>query len=318
MKSTFANSKVVGHRPRVGLALSSGGARGLAHVGVIQVLEEAGIPVDVVAGASMGAYVGSLWSAGYGGEELYHFAAEIARPRDLWRRLDLAILPVKGLFHGHGVRRRLESALHGMKFSELCRELHVVAANLDTLERQIFTSGDVARAVHASFAIPGICVPVEIDGCRYVDGGVVDPLPVGILKRAGCDVVIAVTVIPRFSEMALCKPAETTAAGLVHRGIRALNRALNVFAKGNVVDTLRASLYAAQIRIAHASEAQADVVVRAVRHTNAWHDYHHYEDYIETGRQAAELVLPQIRALLSTQIMKGQTHETEPESCLVG
>ncbi len=73
-------------RPRIGLALSSGGARGLAHVGVIQVLEENNIPVDVIAGASMGAYVGSLWAAGHDGAALHKFAAEIASPKDLWRK----------------------------------------------------------------------------------------------------------------------------------------------------------------------------------------------------------------------------------------
>jgi predicted acylesterase/phospholipase RssA len=97
-----------------------------------------------------------------------------------------------------------------------------------------------------------------------------------------------------------------------------VNRAVNVFAKGNVVDTLRASLYAAQIRLAHAAEARADVVISAVRHTDAWHDYHHYDAYIETGRRAAELALPQIRELLSIPTKKGHSHETKPESCLVG
>lgn len=298
-------------RPRIGLALSSGGARGLAHVGVIQVLEENKIPVDVIAGASMGAYVGSLWAAGYDGAALQKFAAEIASPKDLWRRLDLVIPPVKGLFFGHGIRSRLALALLRATFESLPRELYVVAANLDTLERHVFHTGDVAMAVHASFAIPGICVPVEIDDTRYVDGGIVDPLPVGILEGAGCDITIAVSVIPSMSEIqsGLADPALEETPGFLRRWMGTFNRSWNVFARGNVIDTLRRSITAAEVRMAHTSARRANVVIRPDVRRDAWHDYHRYTNYIELGRRAAEASLPAIRALLSTPKMKGDRHE---------
>jgi NTE family protein len=299
-------------RPRIGLALSCGGARGLAHVGVIQVLEENDIPVDVIAGTSMGAYVGCLWAAGYDGKELEHFAAEIGSPKDLWRRLDLVIPPVKGLFLGNGIRERLEAALKGATFDCLQRELHVVAANIDTLERKVFSAGDVAMAVHASFAIPGICVPVEIDGYRYVDGGIVDPLPVGILSGVGCDLTIAVTVVPSMSDVQMAGAAVTEEAipNVLVRSLRAINRSFNVFAHGNVIDTLRRSITAAEIRMAHTSARRASMVIRPAVTGSAWHDYHRYPNYIELGRRAAEASLPALFELLSNHNMKGDRHET--------
>jgi NTE family protein len=311
-------------RPKIGLALSSGGARGLAHVGVIQVLEENGIEVDVIAGASMGAYVGALWAAGYNGRELEAFAAEIRTPRDLWGRLDLALPPVRGLFHGRAIKSRLEEALDGVTFGELERELRVVAANLDTFERKVFCDGDVATAVHASFAIPGICVPVEIGGHRFVDGGIVDPLPIGVLAGAGCERLIGVTVVPSFEEVATGAAAETAGdngsrvpPGLFRRGLRRLNRSFNVFASGNVVDTLRRSLLGAQIRMANVSRQRADLVIAPSVPRCRWHDYHHYLHYIEVGRRAAESQLPALRALCEFRTMKGGSDASDSPNRLL-
>lgn len=281
-------------------------------MGVIQVLEENGIGVDVISGTSMGAYVGALWAAGYNGTELAAFAAEIRRPKDLWSRLDLAIPPVRGLFFGTAIRMRLAAALRGATFADLARELYVVATNLDTYERCIFSGGDVALAVHASFAIPGVCVPVEIDGRRYVDGGVVDPLPCGVLERAGCDVILAVSVVPSMEEIA-CGLTETVKApsrNPLRRMFAAVNRSVNVFAAGNVVDTMRRSVTCAEIRLARTSARKAHVLIRPPVQTAAWHDYHRFQDYIESGRQAAEAQLPAIRARLSVNPSTGGDHET--------
>lgn len=303
--------------PRVGLALSCGGARGLAHVGVIQILEENGIEVDEIAGASMGAYVGSLWAAGYDGKDLERFAAEITSPKDLWRRLDLVIPPVKGLFLGNGIRDGLAEAMHGATFETIPRRLSVIAANLDTFEKHIFERGDIAQAVHASCAIPGICVPVIIDGKRYVDGGVADPLPVDVLEDNGCDIIIASSVIPTVEDLrngVAMEPLDQH-SNFIRRWLRTLNRSINVFATGNVVDTLRRSLMAAQVQLTHISARRADVMINPALLKDTWHDYHHFPDYIELGRRAAEAQLPAINALLSKPITRRHRHETSfPQS----
>src|SRR5690606_17360606 len=114
-------------RPRVGLALSSGGAKGLAHIGVIQVLEENGIEVDAVIGTSMGAYVGGLWASGLNGQELEELAATMATPRDLWALVDPLFPPRRGFIGGEKVRYRLEESLGERTFLEMEKPFYAVA-----------------------------------------------------------------------------------------------------------------------------------------------------------------------------------------------
>ncbi len=170
-------AREVGHR-RVGLALSSGGARGLAHVGVIQVLEEHGIEVDVVAGCSMGAYIGAVWAFGHDGVAMERLAREVEHRWGLFELIDPFILPRQGFLRGEKVKSRLKRSIGDVHFSELVRPLRIVTTHLASLDRVVISAGEVAQAVHASSAIPGACVPVNIDADLYIDGGIADPLPV--------------------------------------------------------------------------------------------------------------------------------------------
>jgi len=104
--------------------------------------------------------------------------------------------PRKGFIRGGAVRRRLQQTIGDAHFSELVRPIRVVATNLYTLDRVVFSAGEVASAVHASIAIPGVCAPVVIDGETYVDGGIADPMPVDVLEEMGIDHIIAVNTIP--------------------------------------------------------------------------------------------------------------------------
>ena len=169
---------------RVGLALSSGGARGLAHIGIIQVLEEHGIEIDVIVGCSMGSYVAAVWAYGYDGIAMEKLAREVEKRWGLFELIDPFILPRQGFLRGEKVKQRLKRSIGDAHFSELMRPLRIVATNLATLERVVFSSGEVAAAVHASSAIPGACVPVEINGENYIDGGIADPLPVDVSRLA--------------------------------------------------------------------------------------------------------------------------------------
>src|SRR5205814_8646777 len=125
-------------RCRIGLALSSGGSRSLAHIGVIQVFEEHGIEVDVVAGCSMGAYVGSVWAYGSDGIEMERLAREVENRWGLLQLIDPFILPRQGCLRGEKVKRRLKGSIGDVHFSELVRPLRIVATNLNTLERTVF------------------------------------------------------------------------------------------------------------------------------------------------------------------------------------
>jgi NTE family protein len=290
----------------VGLALSSGAAKGFAHVGVLQVLEENGLEVDVVAGASMGAYVGSLWAYGCDGRELERLSRELEGRWALWTLIDPAFPPRRGFLRGYAVKRRLMRSIAHTRFADLVRPLRIVAANLSTLERVVFSSGEVATAVHASSAVPGICVPVTAEGETYADGGIVDPLPVDILREMGVGRVIAVNVIPTpdrircaiLAELERKQCSETTARKLL-RKLFPLNRQMNYFARGNLLEILMRSLHGAQIRMAEASCEMADVVLRPEIYDDSWLDYRNPGKFIALGRQEAERHLDEIKALMN-------------------
>lgn len=295
-------AREVGHR-RVGLALSSGGARGFAHIGVFQVLEENGIEVDVVAGCSMGSYIGAVWAAGYDGVAMERQARELEHRWGLFDLIDPFILPRQGFLRGEKVKQRLKRAIGDVHFSELVRPLRIVATHLACLDRVVFSSGEVASAVHASSAIPGACVPVEVDGELYIDGGIADPLPVDVLQEMGIERIIAINTIPTpaylRSRLALDRERDSRRDKKTNPVKGFINRYLNYFAPGNVLDTILRSFNGAQMQVAEHACQYADVVVRPLSLDGRWHDFRRPGKYIAIGRRAAEEHLEEIKALVN-------------------
>jgi NTE family protein len=301
----------------VGLALSSGAAKGLSHIGVIQVLEENGIDVDVVAGSSMGAYVGAIWNSGKNGAQLEEIAREMESRWAFWSLIDPAFPPRQGFVRGFGVKRRLMKSIGHLRFAELQRPLRVLATNLETLERAVFSGGEVADAVHASIAVPGICVPVEIDGETYVDGGIVDPLPVDVLREMGVSRIIAVNAIPTPDRIRYCLRAERELAQLSRKRAREVIRKwiplethLNYFARGNILEILMRSIHGAQIRMAETLGRKADIVLRPQICDDRWLDFRDPGRFIRPGREIAERYLDEIKALVARKAVE---HETTME-----
>ena len=283
--------------PRIGLCLSSGAARGLAHVGVIQVLEEENIPIAAISGSSMGAYVGSLWAAGFNGKQLEELAREIKNKKTLLGLLDPLLPPSTGLIRGDKVRRHLERSLGQMTFADLKIPLIAVATDLDLMAPAIFDSGPVAAAVHASAAIPGVCAPVQLNGRRYIDGGASEPLPVSMLRRCeGVDRILAVNVMPTAEDIRSCQGGSPIPLRWNPF------RWLNLLAYGNVLDTFRRSLMSAQIQLAAKESARADVVLHPYYCESCWYAFDQFDRYIKAGREAATAALPEIKALMTPQV----------------
>jgi NTE family protein len=296
---------------RIGLALSSGGAKGLAHVGVIQVLEENGIEVDVVAGCSMGAYVAAIWGYGCDGKAMEKLAREVEGRWGVWRLVDPVFPPREGFIRGQAVKKRLQRTIGDVQFSELERPIRVVATNLYTLDRVVFSSGDVASAVHASAAIPGVCAPVVIDGETYVDGGIADPLPVDVLEEMGINRIIAVNMIPTPAYMRCCLEMEREQESLYgrrHNFLKALNRHANYFAPGNILDIMMRAVHGSQIRVAEEACRHADVVLRPLAMDARWYEFDKPCKYIALGRRVAEEHLEEIKSLVNKRTV---SHEPE-------
>jgi NTE family protein len=181
-------------RPKIGLALSGGGARGFAHVGILKGLEGAGIPVDYIAGASMGGLIGACYAKGKTAHELEAIIIEISKTRELMRLIDLAPHR-RGLLEGNKVRAFLAELLgDDCTFEDLAIPLAVTAVDLLTGREVVLNHGPLLPAIMSTTAVPGMFPPHVVGSYRLVDGGVLNNLPFDHARSMGADIVIAVDV----------------------------------------------------------------------------------------------------------------------------
>ncbi len=250
----------------VGLALSGGAARGIAHAGVLEVLVEAGVAVRAVAGTSAGAIVGALFAAGVTPVEIGRLALETR-----WIDLLHLRLPHAGMISGEGLERFFERVIPAQTFAGLRLPFAAVATDLATGRRVDVTSGPLARAVLASCSLPVLLEPVSIGGRLLVDGGVSSQIPVSTVRDTlGVTPVIAVDV---------------NVGGLEQPRLE------------SVVDIAihLAMLWAA--RTAQEGAAEADLVIGVDARGIALHDLAHGPELLRRGREAARAALPSILAL---------------------
>ena len=175
--------------PRVALALGGGAARGFAHIGVIEVLEENGIHVDMVSGTSAGSLVAALYASGHTGKEL----EQIALNMDESALTDWSF-PGRGLIRGVALGDYVRAQVGNRSFDQMRIPLGIVATDLDSGKPIIFRRGDVGTAVRASSAVPAVFQPVKLGTHEYVDGGLASPVPVRAAREMGADVIIAVDI----------------------------------------------------------------------------------------------------------------------------
>ncbi|MFT3956324.1 MAG: patatin-like phospholipase family protein [Piscinibacter sp.] len=175
--------------PRIGLALGGGAARGFAHIGVIQALEESGIRPDLVVGTSAGSLVAALYASGKGSAELI----QLADAMDESAITDWAF-PGRGLIRGEALARFVRQHTAGKAIEQMVLPLGIVATDLDSGSPILFQRGDPGVAVRASSAVPAVFQPVRIGTREYVDGGLVSPVPVRFARQMGAELVIAVDI----------------------------------------------------------------------------------------------------------------------------
>lgn len=175
--------------PRIGLALGGGAARGFAHIGVIQVLEENGIKVDLVAGTSAGSLVAALYASGKTPREMQ----TLAEGMDEGGITDWSF-PLRGLIRGEALARFIRDKTGGRAIEQMTLPLGIVATDLSDGTAVLFRSGDTGTAVRASSAVPAVFQPVRIGPREYVDGGLVSPVPVRFAREMGAQLVVAVDI----------------------------------------------------------------------------------------------------------------------------
>lgn len=257
-----------GKKPvRIGLALGGGAARGFAHVGVIAVLEEAGLRPQLVVGTSAGSLVAALYASGKTSAQLQQTALNME---------EVAItdwmLPIfgRGMFRGDALARYVNDLVANRLMENMAIPLGIVATDLNSGQAVLFQRGDTGTAVRASSAVPAVFVPVKINGREYVDGGLVSPVPVRFARQMGADVVIAVDI---------SSPPEANPAG----------------------DTLQILLQTFAIMGKSINQYElkdADVVIRPSLAGLKSADFSARQRAIDSGRAAMLAALPQLKAKL--------------------
>ena len=255
--------------PRVALALGGGAARGFAHIGVIEVLEENGIRPDIVTGTSAGSLVAALYAAGRTGKELEAIAINM----DESALTDWSF-PGRGLIRGEALAHYIREATGNKPLEQLKIPLGIVATDLDTGRPIVFRRGDVGTAVRASSAVPAVFQPVRIGTHEYVDGGLTSPVPVRAARDMGADVIIAVDI----SQL-----PDGGATG------DALHMLLQTF-----------SIMSRSINELELKEAEVALHPRLVGVAGT--DFTLRTKNIEAGREAALAMLPLIRAKATTPV----------------
>jgi NTE family protein len=272
------------------LALSGGGARGLAHIGVLKVLEREGVGIDYLAGTSMGGIVGAVYAAGLSAEALEAEALRMSRPRQLMTLVDRSILR-RGLLSGQKVTAYLAQWLGELTFDDLRLPLGLVAADLNSRRKVVFRDGPVLQAVRATMALPGIFAPVEQGDQLLVDGGIVDNLPADVVRDMGAQRVVAVDI-----------STDRETVGFVARNLR--RRRLVPEGLADMIDLLGRSLVFLtwEVNRRALEEAAPDLVIRPPVPPTVMPitGFSQAPEAIAAGERAAEEMMPAIRTLLES------------------
>jgi len=254
---------------KIGLALGSGGARGIAHIGVLQVLEENNVPIHMVSGCSIGSIVGSIYAAGTDLRLLVKLILSLTA-RDI---MDPGIPGKGGLLQGNKMEEMVRVLTHDKDIGQTRIPFYCTAVDLESGQLHVFTKGKIARAVRASMSIPGMFAPTKIDGRWYIDGGALEEIPVDVLRENGADVVIGVDLSERRGFPSSSKPSS----------YRTINRAFDIM----------------QMEMTRLKQQQIDVRIRPDASFMGLLSTKGAQDCVAEGRRAAESVLPEILSVIA-------------------
>ncbi|MBU2637192.1 MAG: patatin-like phospholipase family protein [Bacteroidetes bacterium] len=316
---------------RVALVLGGGGARGLAHIGILKALEKNNIPIHLIVGTSMGAFVGGFYTAGTGIALMEELALSV--DRKFVAKMLAPSFSTSGLVNGERIRSYLEEFLGDLDIEQLRIPFSSVATDLTTGEEVIFSSGPLVDAIMASIAIPALFKPFRYHDRYLVDGGLVNPLPVSVAHRLGADVIIAVNVTPSPSKVG--KPSKDQRVFRLNKTISTLrerlllqvrkfdwkqidendppekekdtvNSTLSDVAPPHLFQTLMQSIAVVETNLQtfQLSQWPADVLISPVIGGFNLLDFHRAKDVIDSGEEAANAALPHIRSAIERRTKK--------------
>jgi NTE family protein len=266
-------------RLKVGLALGGGVARGLAHIGVLSVLESAGVPIDCIAGTSIGAMIGASYCAGLTTADLRKIAA-----RTSWLHLSTPWVSASGLITFKKMERWVEDTIGDFDVRDLAIPFAAVASDVLSGQRVVLSEGRLSTAIRASCSVPGFAPPVEINGRMLVDGGITDNIPADVARLLGADYVIGVDIF-----------------------VPVLRRRLGPFSQGiAAIETL--------VRHAGKGSHECDTLIVPQMAGRSYFHFSEYERYITLGEEATLTHLPTIL----NDLERGKTPPEQGELSLAG
>ncbi|MBI5411863.1 patatin-like phospholipase family protein [Candidatus Peregrinibacteria bacterium] len=290
-------------RKIVGLALGGGGARGCAHIGVIKALREAHIPIDCVAGTSIGALVGGVYASGKI-KELESFLRRLNSAKKILSHLDIA-LSNKGLLNGDKVKRLLSERFIEKLIEDTSIPFVAVAADLQAGKEVHFKTGSLADAIRASISIPGIFVPAQLNGDFLADGGLLNPLPINAVRALGAEVVVAVDLnaevgFKKATKIRRSPRSDTWWDKLKEESRAKLREWMSEAMRPNLVDILDSSVTIMQKGITEANlrSYPADFLIRPRVGRIMLFDFHLARFMIDEGYLQAQKIIPALKKAL--------------------
>jgi len=287
----------------VGLVLGIGVAYGFCHIGILKVIEEEGIPIDMIVGSSMGALIASLWATGKSSSEILQITREFREPKHIWGLVDFTF-PRFGFIKGDKLYRFLKRHFQDKTFYDVKLPLKIIASDVRRKEPRILDKGLLAEAIMASCSMPGVFAPFKFKDDVLFDGGVTYPLPTEALLKTGVKKIIAVNVTPsredilrQFAKLKT-EVAEVPPAGVKARWFNLGARLKNIF-KANIIDIIFSSVEVLQSEVARREGELADIVLHPDTQGLFWLELHKAEEFARRGEEEARKNLDKIWQLVN-------------------
>jgi len=286
----------------IGLALSVGAAYGFCHIGVLKVIEEEKIPIDVITGSSMGAFIASLWAVGKSSAEILDIAREFKQPKHIWNLLDFTF-PLLGFIKGNKLYNMFKRYLGEKTFYDVKIPLKIIASDLKRKKPIIFDKGLIIEALMASCAMPGVFAPFIRKGDMLFDGGVINPLPTEPLFELGVKKIIAVNLIPAREDLIrqfgqIKRDLSTEVEQIKNKEWFNFKDYLRKKLKVNILDFIFSSFEIMQSEVALKEAQLADVVLHPNISGLHWMELHRAEEFAQRGEEETRKNLDKIKKLI--------------------
>jgi len=288
----------------VGLVLGVGVGYGFCHIGVLRVLEKEKIPIDVIAGSSIGALIASLWAIGKSSDEILAITKEFREPKHIWNLIDFTF-PFLGFIKGNKLHKFLKKHLGDKTFHDVRLPLKVIASNVKLKEPKILDKGLLVDAIMASCAMPGVFAPFKFKEDMLFDGGVTNPLPTEALFKIGVKKIIAVNVTPSRDDIIKQygklkeKITVTLPADIKSRRWFSFGKDLKDSFRTNILDIIFSSIEILQSEVAEKEGQLADIVLHPDTSGLYWLELHRAEEFAKRGEEETRKNLDKIWQIIN-------------------